>query len=201
MSAAGRREVIELAATEVFAGSGYHGASMDEIARRSGVSVPVLYDHFSSKKDLHRRLLERHFAELRGVWQQHFTGDAPPGERMARAFDAWFRYIQEHPYAWKVLFRDTSGDPEVEAMHAEVSAASRAALMPLLMAEAGSENIAGASDAESMELAWEVFRALLQGLALWWYEHPGVKREQLVRTAMNAAWIGFERVRRGEQWH
>ena len=59
MTAAARREVIEGAATELFAQRGYHGAAMEEIAQRSGVSVPVVYEHFDSKKDLHRRLLER----------------------------------------------------------------------------------------------------------------------------------------------
>src|SRR4051812_10003765 len=95
-----RREVIEVAATEVFAQRGYHAASMDEIARRSGVSVPVLYDHFDSKRDLHRRLLERHFADLRGVWAQHATTDDPPVRRLANTLDAWFAYVQSHPYAW-----------------------------------------------------------------------------------------------------
>jgi AcrR family transcriptional regulator len=41
-----RRAVIVRAATEVFAEYGYAGASIDAIARRSGVSAPVVYDHF-----------------------------------------------------------------------------------------------------------------------------------------------------------
>ena len=65
MTAAARREVIARAATEVFAERGYQGASVEEIARRSGVTPPVVYDHFDSKQDLYRCLLERHFADLR----------------------------------------------------------------------------------------------------------------------------------------
>ena len=53
---------------------------------------------------------------------------------------------------------------------------------------------------ESLDMAWEVVRAVLQGLALWWYEHPHVPRERIVATAMNSIWMGFERVRRGELW-
>ena len=49
-------------------------------------------------------------------------------------------------------------------------------------------------------LAAQVVRAVLQGLALWWYEHQHVPREQVVATAMNALWIGFDRARRGETW-
>lgn len=199
MTAAQRRETIEQAATEVFAEHGYRGASIDEIARRSGVSAPVVYDHFDSKRDLHRRLLERHFSDLRGIWRENLAGDDSPRERMARSFDAWFAYVESHPYAARMLFRDTSGDPEVEAIHREVAAASRAAALPLLARESGATNIAGASP-EALEMAWEVFRAVLQGLALWWYEHRGVPRDQIVATAMNALWLGFDRVQRGERW-
>jgi AcrR family transcriptional regulator len=199
MTAAARREVIERAATEVFAQRGYHAASMEEIARGSGVSVPVVYDHFESKQDLHRRLLERHYAELLGVWEEHALDD-PIETRMPRSIDAWFAYVESHPYAWRMLFRDTTGDPDVETMHRDVAAQSRAALLPLLAREPSAETVAGSADGEAMEMVWEVFRAVLQGLALWWYEHQHVPREQVVATAMNALWIGFDRARQGETW-
>jgi AcrR family transcriptional regulator len=199
LSAPERREIIEQAATEVFAERGYQSASIDEIARRSGVSAPVVYDHFASKLDLYGRLVERHFADLRAIWREQLAGDDPPQQRTARAFDAWFAYVQAHPFAWRMLFRDTTGDPAAQAVHAEVAARSRAAALPLLAREPGAGNIAG-PDAEAMDMAWEVFRAVLQGLALWWYEHQHVPREQVVATAMNALWLGFERVSAGERW-
>jgi AcrR family transcriptional regulator len=195
-----RREIIEAAATEVFAEHGYRGASMDEIARRSGVSVPVVYDHFGSKQDLHRRLLERHYAELRALWRAQLRGGADqPAERVARAFDAWFGYVEGHPFAWRMLFRDTEDTAEVAAIRREVAAQSRAAALPLLARQPGAENIAGASD-DAFDLAWEVVRAVLQGLALWWYDHPDIPRAQIVQTAMNSLWVGFERVLQGDTW-
>lgn len=200
LSAPARRELIEAAATEVFAERGYQGASIGEIAARSGVTPPVVYDHFASKRDLYRRLLERHFAELREVWRVSFPGDDPPERRMARSFDAWFAYIETHPFACRMLFRETSGDPEVEAIHAEVAAASRAAIMPLFATEPGAENLAGSLAPEGMEMAWVVLRGVLQGLALWWVDHPEVPRERVVATAMNALWVGFERVSAGAGW-
>ena len=200
LSADARREVIEQAATEVFAERGYHGASIDEIARRSGVSPPVVYDHFDSKQVLHRRLLDRHYAELRQVWRDNLPGDEPQEERIARSFDAWFAYVESHPYAARMMFRDTTGDPEADAIRRDVAAESRAAIRPIMGEEPGAHNIAGADDEESLDMAWEVVRAVLQSLALWWYEHPHVPRERIVATAMNSIWIGFERVRRGELW-
>lgn len=200
MTAPQRREVIELAASEVFSQHGYHGASIEAIAARSGVSAPVVYDHFASKRDLHRSLLERHFGELRALWAEQLAGDEPADVRIARGLDAWFRYVEQHPYAWRMLFRDTTGDPEIEAIHREVAAASRTAVLPLLARERSARQIAGERDPLAMEMLWEVVRAALQGLALWWYDHQDVPREQVVATAMNALWIGFERTGAGELW-
>ena len=200
MSAVQRRTVIERAASEVFSERGYHGASIDVIARRAGVSAPIIYDHFASKQDLHRRLLEHHYAELRRIWREQLAGDEPAATRIARSFDAWFAYVQAHPYAWRMLFRDTTGDPAIEAIHRDVAASSRAAVLPLLARQPGAQQIVGTADPVAMELLWEVVRSVLQGLALWWYEHQEVPRAQLVETAMNALWIGFERAGGGELW-
>jgi AcrR family transcriptional regulator len=200
LSAAERRLTIEGAATELFAERGYQGASIDEIARRSGVTPPVVYDHFASKQDLYRRLLERHFAELRQVWREHFVGDDPPGQRVARSFDAWFTYIEAHPFAGRMLFRDTTGDPKIEAMHQEVAASSRAAIMALFASDPGTEKVIGPELEQGLEMAWIVMRGVLQGLAMWWYEHPDVPRERVVSTAMNALWVGWERTQAGEAW-
>jgi AcrR family transcriptional regulator len=200
MHAAQRREVIERAASEVFSERGYRGASIDAIARRAGVSAPVIYDHFASKQDLHRGLLERHYAELHQIWREQLAGDEPAETRIARAFDAWFAYVQDHPYAWRMLFRDTTGVPEIETIHRDVAASSRAAVLPLLARELAAQRIAGTADPVAMELLWELVRCVLQGLALWWYEHQEVPRERIVATAMNALWIGFERAGDGELW-
>ena len=206
LTAEARRELIEAAAGELFARLGYAATSIDEIARRSGVTAPVVYDHFASKLELHRRLLERHYAELRALWREQLAGEEPPEQRIPQAIDAWFAYVEAHPYAWRMLFRDTTGEPEVQAAHAEVMARSRAALTPLFTSQPGVKELVGAggealdTGGEALEMAWEVMRAVLQGLALWWYEHQQVPRERVVETAMDALWIGFERLQRGERW-
>jgi AcrR family transcriptional regulator len=199
MTAAARREVIAEAAAGLFAERGYRGASIGEIARRSGVTPPVVYEHFASKRELYRELLERHFAQLRGVWREHFAVEGPAEQRVARSFDAWFAYVEAHPFAGRVLFR-YSTDPEIEDVHAEVATRSREAILPLFAAEPGAENVAGSVSGEGIEMVWVVLRGVLQGLAVWWSEHPEVPRERVVATAMNALWIGFERTQAGEAW-
>jgi AcrR family transcriptional regulator len=200
LSAAARRELIEAAAADVFAERGYRGASVEEIARRSGVSPPIVYDHFASKLDLYRRLLERHYAELRGVWRTTFAGEEPPRERIAHSFDAWFAFMEANPFASRLLFQPPSGDAAAEAAYADITGASSAAIMPLFATEPGAEGLVGSLDEAGMQMAWVVLRGVLQGLALWWADHPDVPRERVVATAVNALWVGFERVSEGEGW-
>jgi AcrR family transcriptional regulator len=200
MTAEARREVVERAALEVFAERGYHGASMDEIASRSGVTPPVVYDHFASKLALHKRLLERTRDELLAMWREHLAGDEPAAQRIPRALDAWARYVEEHPYAPRMFFHETTGDPGAQAIHREVQAQARVALGAILGREPATRNIADPADEEAFEMAAEVIRAGLTGLAIWWNDHPGVPRERIVAIAVNSFWIGFERVQRGETW-
>ena len=199
MSAEARRLVIEDAAAEVFAEHGYRAASVDEIAKRSDVTPPIVYDHFESKRELYRRLLERHFAELRVAWGTHLPEHRHPEQRIARAVDSWFAYVEVHPFATRLLFRDTTGNPEIAAMHDEVAAQSRAEILPLFTAGTDEdEAIVGPLEDESLEMTWVVLRGVLQGLAMWWSDHPDVPRERVVAMAINSLWIGLERVREGE---
>jgi AcrR family transcriptional regulator len=189
MPRAERREVIERVATEIFAERGYAGASIDEIARRAGVSAPVIYDHFASKRDLHQRLLERTRDELLAMWRTALAGTESPAVRIPRAIDAWASYVEAHPFAARMYFRESSGDPDVEAAHRRIHDQARAALTAIVGALPGAE-----AYGESVEMAAEIMRAGLTGLAVWWSEHPEVSRDEIVRTAVAVLWTGMERV-------
>lgn len=192
MPASERRELIEREATKVFAAHGYAGAAIDEIARRSGVTPPVVYDHFASKLALFVRLLERTRDELLGMWVETLTGEDPTQLRMERAFDAWARYVESNRFAARMYFLEATGDPQARAAHREIQAQGRAALSAILGQQPGARAIT--RDADGLEMAAETIRAGLAGLAIWWDEHPHVPRERIVETAMNVLWTGFERL-------
>jgi AcrR family transcriptional regulator len=199
LTGAARREVIESAAMDVFAERGYHGASIDEIARRSGVTAPVIYDHFESKAALHGRLLERTRDDLLAMWRANLGGGGTLEQQIAQAFDAWARYVEAHPYAPRMFFRETTGVAEIREMHRGIAAAANDALAEIL-ASMGAEQVRSDGAPLSLAMAAEVIRGGLTELAIWWSDHPEVSREQIVATAMNTVWIGFERVSAGETW-
>jgi AcrR family transcriptional regulator len=172
-----RREVIERAATEVFAEHGYARASIDEIASRSGVSAPVVYDHFASKEDLYRRLLERQRDDLVAFWGKRLP--LPGGnEALEALIDAYFSYVEAHPFAYRMYFRDT--------LHRDIQQQGVKMLATLLATVPGFED----ADQPTLEMATEVLRTGLIGLALLWQEHPEVSRPQVVHAAMRALSMG-----------
>jgi AcrR family transcriptional regulator len=172
-----RREVIERAATELFAQLGYDGAGMDLIAQRSGVTVPVLYDHFASKDDLYRRLLERQRDDLVQFWAQRLPLPAGPSA-LEHLIDAYYQYVEAHPFAYRMYFRDTA--------HRDIQQQGVTMLAALLKTVPGFED----ADQATLEMSTEVMRTGLIGLALWWQDHPEVSREQVVRAAMRALSMG-----------
>jgi hypothetical protein len=71
-----------------------------------------------------------------------------------------------------------------------VTGSARVALGAILGERPGGSEIAGA-DELSLEMAAEVIRSALTGLAIWWIDHPEVPREKIVQTALNAVrWPG-----------
>ena len=65
-----RREAIVRAALRVFTATSYAGATTAEIAREAGVSEPVLYRHFVSKRDLWLACLDVAWDETRAVLEE-----------------------------------------------------------------------------------------------------------------------------------
>jgi AcrR family transcriptional regulator len=65
LPAAERRSQLLEVAVRVFARDGFHATSMNDVAEAAGVTKPVLYQHFGSKRDLFVELLTEIGAELR----------------------------------------------------------------------------------------------------------------------------------------
>jgi AcrR family transcriptional regulator len=91
------------AAYLVFSREGYHGATLDSIAREAGVSKGALYYSFDSKQDLFHALLEERLAaravEIRREPDAARPPELTPERWAARAVDA-MHFDRE----WNVLF-------------------------------------------------------------------------------------------------
>ena len=69
MPAAERRLKLVETAIRVFSEGSYRGTTTAEIARAAGVSEPILYRHFASKRDLYLAALDHTWAQVREHWE------------------------------------------------------------------------------------------------------------------------------------
>ena len=70
MAAADRRRHLVETAIRLFTEGSYHGTTTAEIARAAGVSEPILYRHFASKRDLYLAALELVWEKTRVEWER-----------------------------------------------------------------------------------------------------------------------------------
>lgn len=113
MPAAERRAQLLDAALRVFAEQGFHLASMNDIADAAGVTKPVLYQHFSSKRALYLEVLRDVGAQLREEVAKGVAAAPTPREQVELGIAAYFRWVDEFPLGFAVLFvGDTRRDPE-----------------------------------------------------------------------------------------
>jgi AcrR family transcriptional regulator len=109
-----RRAQLLTAALEIFTASGYHAASMDEIADRASVSKPVLYQHFPSKLDLYLAVLDLHIDSLVFAIQKAIASTRDNKNRVKATIDAYFGFIEGEGEAFRLLFEsDMSIEPQV----------------------------------------------------------------------------------------
>jgi AcrR family transcriptional regulator len=70
LAAAERRRAILDTASRAFSEGSYRGTTTAEIAREAGVTEPVLYRHFASKRELYLAVLESAWGEIREGWDR-----------------------------------------------------------------------------------------------------------------------------------
>jgi AcrR family transcriptional regulator len=68
MAASGRRAHLLETAARVFTEGSYRGTTTAEIARAAGISEPIIYRHFASKRDLYMATIEHVWEKARAGW-------------------------------------------------------------------------------------------------------------------------------------
>ena len=185
LTAEERRTGILDAALAVFSESGYHSASIDDIAREAGVSKALIYEHFASKQELYADLIARNARELTQRIGAGLVGvELESGSsRLAVGLDAFFAFVEERRDAWRMLFRDVTAEVTV-----------------LISQDPGARELDTAEERRALRLLAEMLVGGAQSMANWWTSNPEAPREQMVAIAMDFAWLGLERLSRGERW-
>ena len=183
LSARARREQLLGLAADLFARHGYHGLSMEQIADAAGVSKPVLYQHFTGKRELYLAVVRAMVHKMESQLHAALQGPPDAPSRVEEAISTYFGFVEDRRYRL-ALDQDDLADPVVRA---EVSAATRRV----------AEQV-GAMIAEDTGLPTEAAALLasaMRGVATegsrWWDAHRTVERDQAVRLLTTLVWNGL----------
>lgn len=97
-----RRRLLD-SAEAVFARRGFHGASVDEIAREAGATSGALYSNFSGKEDLFLALFEERIATDVGDYADILAAGETLEEQARGAADHWMAILGERPDYFPLL--------------------------------------------------------------------------------------------------
>ena len=176
------RQLIELA-EELFSERGYQGASMDELARRAGVTKPVVYELFGSKDGLFRACLERSAELLATRIAEAVRAETDPEARLRAGGLAFLRFAADHRVAWELMMEGRFSDAATAVRRRQ------AALVHELLREMAPAGI----DQDELEVAAHAINSAYEGVAHWMWEHPDVPLEQLADWTVELLLPGLRR--------
>ncbi len=126
-SKANTRERLLAAARGAFAESGFHGASVEEIATRAGFSTGALYSNFGGKEDLFLVLMEREIEEHAREIAEAVAKRPSVSERATGGARRWMMMIEREPELlllfmefWAYGVREPAVRPKVAERFAQV---------------------------------------------------------------------------------
>ncbi|MET0276568.1 MAG: TetR/AcrR family transcriptional regulator [Acidimicrobiia bacterium] len=183
-----RRQLLDVACVE-FAERGFYATSMDDLAAAAGVTKPVFYQHFESKRALFIAVLEdvggRLLVELTAATASVETGRA----RVAEGFAAYFRFVVGDRAAFRLMFGASArNDAEFADVVDQVLDDAAEAVSTLI-------DIPG-SPAHRLVLAHAVV-GMAEGISRHALADPDPSRdpEQLAHWVGELAWFGLRGVR------
>ena len=186
-----RQQILDVACI-VFAERGFHATAMDDIAAAAGVTKPVLYQHFPSKRGLFIELLGELGQRLLGELEQATAAARSGRERVEAGFASYFRFTTSNEAAFRVLFGASArNDPEfadvIEALLDEIARV----ISSLIEIEGTADHrrvlahaLIGIAEATSRD-------TMTAGGA-------GADPEQLARWVSELAWFGLRGIRADE---
>jgi AcrR family transcriptional regulator len=186
MRAPARREQLLDAAKAVVADEGFHGVSIEAVARRAGITRPIVYRHFDDLGALLEALVEREtvraLGQLREFLPRELGGD--PREALLASLRGYLQAVESDPVTWRLMLVPPEGAP---GLLGERIAAGRAAVIGQL---------AGAIASPDPELTARALSAVADEAARLLLSDPA--RYPAQRVLDHADWLLFSAPRQSD---
>ena len=100
-----KKKILECS-IRLFALKGFNGASIREIAKDVGTTVPNIYYYYGNKERLYNHILETTNKEFSQTIQNASAAAASLGDRLVAMTIAKYRFIDKHPERMRIFFRE-----------------------------------------------------------------------------------------------
>lgn len=185
-----RRQLLELG-LELFATQSYDDLSIDEIAKRAGVSKGLLYHYYPSKRAFYIaavREVSRQLLEETSV-DKHGSGLAPDPAGQRAGLHAFLSYVSRHRVAYAFLLRGGLGtDPEVAAVLEE----TRQALLDRMLSRLA--RFGAKVDDPAVKLRLRGWLGFLEASSLDWIAQEELDLESFLRLLLHMSQVVFDAV-------
>jgi len=191
LPAAERRQQLLDIALEEFSQHGYQGTAMNAIADAAGVTKPVLYQHFGSKRELFSELLREIGGRLRDQVGKATAEADGPRQQVEFGMRAYFSFVEENRAGFLILFAgETRRDAEFRAEAAKVEDDIADAIASLIVVD-------GLSEERRRLLAYGIV-GLSETTSRHWLRHElelDLTPADLARQVSDLAWGGLRGLR------
>jgi len=128
-----RREQLLDVALKLFASRGFNATTMEDIADAAGVTKPLLYQHFDSKRALYLELANSVADSLVAAIGKAVADAEGPRQQVAGGFAAYLHLVLTRADAFNLLFgSDVPNDPDLSRAVRGVKSTIAEAVEPLI---------------------------------------------------------------------
>jgi len=194
------QQMVEVASA-LFAEHGFGGVSMEDIAKASGITKPMLYAYFDSKEGLFAACAQvagEHLRdELRQVSEHR---ELTPDDRLWEGIQRVFAFVEENHDGWLLLYPEgglASGSIGAGAIAARDAMADL--LTELFTRTAREQGLSEEALAHTPAIA-HAFTAATIGAASHWAKHEAEPRDVAALRLMNLLWMGCGALLEGKLW-
>jgi AcrR family transcriptional regulator len=183
-----RRQLLDVACVE-FAERGFYATAMDDLALAAGVTKPVYYQHFPSKRALFVAVLEDVGNRLLDVLGDATSSAVTGRARVEQGFRAYFEFVEGDRAAFRLLFGASARNDAEFADVVDHFVADAAATVSTLIEIHGSEE-------HRMALAHAIV-GMAEGVSRHALADPDGSHDaaQLAQWVAELAWFGLRGVR------
>lgn len=189
------------AASALFSEHGFGGVSMDDIAKASGITKPMLYAYFDSKEGLFAACVEVAGEELRDQLREVADHrELPPDERLWQGIDRLFKFVEENHDSWLLLYPDGALASGSIGTGAAAARDETAELLTELFRRTAQEQGLSDQALAHIEGIAHTFTAATISAASRWAAHEDEPREVAALRLMNLLWMGCGALLEGRLW-